>query len=88
MSDGIHDGYAYEQEKPKKYTLLWIPKSGLHYQSGLFFDGFQMPINWDRTIQVFASHARAETAKQRILDRFPDAKGELVVLPVTVQEIE
>lgn len=68
------------------YVLLWVPKSGLFYDGGDFFDGKQMPIGWDRTIHVFSSHSRAETAKQKTLAKFPDAKGELVVLPVKIQE--
>jgi hypothetical protein len=71
----------------KKYTLLWIPGTGLMYSGGEFFDGNLRPIGWDRTIRIYASHARAETAKKRILERFPDAYGDLVVLSVEVQEI-
>lgn len=69
------------------YTLMWIPKTGLHYLGGDFFDGKQQLIGWDRTVPIYSSHARAETAKKRILERFADAKGELVVLPVTIKEM-
>ena len=71
----------------KKWTLLWIPRTGLMYQSGLFFDGQMNEVKWDRVIRVFPSHSRAETAKKRILERHPDAHGELVILPVMIQEI-
>jgi hypothetical protein len=71
----------------KRYTLLWIPKSGLFFEGGEFLDGKRERIKWDRTIHIFASHARAETAKKRILEKFPDAQGELVMLPVEIQEI-
>ena len=70
--------------KPRGYTLLWIPKSGLFYDGGSFLDGKQERIRWDRTIHIFASHAKAETAKKRILERYPDAHGELVMLPVEI----
>jgi hypothetical protein len=71
----------------KRYTLLWIPKSGLFFEGGEFLDGKRERIRWDRTIRIFASHARAETAKKRILEKFPDAQGELVMLPVEVQDV-
>jgi hypothetical protein len=71
----------------KKYTLLWIPRSGLFFETGNFFDGKGERIRWDRTVHIFASHARAETAKKRVLEKSPDAKGELIVLPVEIQEI-
>ena len=72
---------------PKRYTLMWIPRSGLFWDGGQFLDGKQERIRWDRTIRIYASHARAETAKMRIMEKFPEAHGELVMLPVEVQEI-
>ena len=71
----------------KKYTLMWIPKNGLFFDGGEFLDGTRQRISWDRTITIYASHARAETAKKRIMDRFPDAYGELVMLSVETQEV-
>lgn len=70
------------------YTLLWIPKTGLHYSGGDFFDGRQQLIAWSRTIHVYPTHSQAETAKKKVLERHPDAHGELVVLPVKIQEHE
>jgi hypothetical protein len=72
---------------PQKYTLMWIPSTGLMYDGGEFFDGQMKPIRWDRTIHIFQSHAKAETAKKKILEKYPDAQGELVVLPVKVHLI-
>jgi hypothetical protein len=71
----------------KKWTLMWIPQTGLMYDGGKFFDGQMNEVKWDRVIRIFPSHARAETAKKRILERHPDAHGELVILPVSIQEI-
>jgi hypothetical protein len=71
----------------KKYTLLWIPSTGLMHEGGRFFDGNMRPIQWDRVIRIFRSHARAEVAKKRILDRYPDAQGDLVTLSVEIEEV-
>ena len=74
----------------RQYTLLWIPKTGLFYDGGGsgFTDGKGDTIRWDRTVYVFPSHQRAETAKQKMIDKYPDAKGEIVVLPIVVKQLE
>ena len=71
----------------RKYTLLWIPRSGLFSAGGRFQDGDGQEIEWDRTLRIFASHARAEIAKENILAQYPNAKGELMVISVTVEEV-
>lgn len=73
-------------DQPKKFVLLWIPKSGLFYDGGQFFDGYQDRINWDRTLPLYDTASEAEEAKQRIMARYPRAKGELVTMGVTTIE--
>lgn len=73
----------------KKYTLLFIPHDGLFFSGGEFLDGHGNRITWDRSIPVYPSHSRAETARDRILERYPEryAGGQLVMLGVELKEI-
>lgn len=73
-----------------RFTLLYIPHDGLHFDGGEFFDGRQERIAWRRSIPLYKSHARAVAAKERILAKHPDAyrNGQLVVLRVDVKEID
>ena len=64
----------------RRYTLLWIPRSGLFSAGGRFQDGDGQEIEWDRTLRIFASHARVA--------QYSNAKGELMVISVTVEEAE
>jgi hypothetical protein len=70
------------------YTLLYIPNDGLFYDGGAFLDGHQERINWNRTIPLYNSHSRAVSAKERILERYPNeyANGQIIVLAVQVQD--
>ena len=64
------------------YVVLWIPANGLFYRGGEFTDGKMNPIGWDRTIKVYSTFSEAEQAKNSTLARFPDAKGELIIVPI------
>lgn len=68
------------------YTLMWIPRSGLFWANGQMMDGEFRAVQWDRKIRVYPNYQRAELAKKRILDRFPNAKGELIILTCEVEE--
>lgn len=68
------------------YALMWIPRSGLFWVNGELVDGEYRRVQWDRKLQVFKSYARAETAKKRVLEKFPDAKGELIILGCEIEE--
>lgn len=70
----------------RKYTLLWIPATGLFYANGLFQDGRGRRIDWSRRIRVWATRERANEVKKELLAEFPGAAGELVVLPVEIEE--
>ena len=74
----------------KKYTVLYVPNSGLFFEGGEFVDGRRERIEWNRTIPVYESHMRAQTARDKILESWPDryADGNLVVLGVEFQERE
>lgn len=52
---GLYRAHGDRMTSERKYTLLWIPRSG---------------------------------AKQRILAQFPNAKGELMIISVAVEEVE
>jgi hypothetical protein len=64
------------------YIILWIPASGLFYRGGDFFDGKSQPIGWDRSIRIFSAFSEAERERAATLARFPDATGELIILPI------
>ena len=73
----------------RKFALLYIPYSGLHYTgAGEFLDGKGNGISWGRKIVVYESHARAVQAKERILGENQDlyANGQLVVMNVEIIE--
>lgn len=69
-----HDHYGPGAGPPagKKHVLLRIPKSGLFYEGGRFFDGDMNPLRWSGIIPIFPSHARAETAKKKQIEKYPD----------------
>lgn len=69
-----------------KHVLLWIPKSGLFYDQGRFYDGEGKEIKWGRTIPAYSTHAHAQTAKRRVVTKFPRAQGEVIVSQVKIQE--
>lgn len=77
-----------DTEKSKRYTLLWIPESGLFYAGGRFTKGDGDEIGWQRKIPVFRGYARAERAKQRILARWPERRGELIILSFEPEEVK
>jgi len=85
-----HDHYDPFTDPPegKKHVLLRIPKSGLFYDGGAFFDGFGDRLRFDGTIHVFPSHARAETAKKKHIERHPDSIDQWAVLKCQIHEIE
>jgi hypothetical protein len=70
----------------KKFTLLWIPRSGLFYDGGKFLDGDGNQIRWNHTIPLFATHAKAATAKNRVIYEHPNARGEVMILGVTIKD--
>ena len=85
-----HDHYDPFTQPPegKKHVLLRIPKSGLFYDGGAFFDGDMNRLRFDGVIHVFPSHARAETAKKKHLERYPDSIDQMVVMGCRIHEIE
>jgi hypothetical protein len=64
------------------FTLLWVPATGLFYSGGEFVDGKQNRLNWSHTILVFPTFSAAEAEKQRIIAKYPEAHGEVVILPI------
>ena len=74
--------------KIRRYMLMWLPKSGLFYDGGDFFDGQGNALNWDRTIPTYSTPQRADTSKKRIVEAHPDRKGEIVMFGVEFEEIE
>jgi hypothetical protein len=80
------DSFGIDPIHEKKFTLLWIPRSGLFYDGGKFMDGTGNEIEWNRTIPLFPSMYAAEIAKAGVLEKHPDARGEVVILGVTVRE--
>ena len=75
----------------RKHAVFYIPHTGLYYTgAGEFLDGKGEKIKWDRSITVYNTHARAERARNRILQHNPlqYARGELVVINVEIIEKE
>lgn len=75
----------------RKFALLYIPYSGLHYAgAGEFLDGKGNLISWKRRIEVYNSHARAVLAKERILAKYGAeyAQGQIVVMNVDIVDKE
>ena len=70
-----------------KYTLMWIPASGLFYRGGEFFDGQGNQIRWDRTLRFF-KHSRAETVRERMIANRPEMAGELVMIKVVPKDTD
>ena len=68
------------------YTLLWIPSNGLFYSGNQFKDGDHRLIAWDKTIPVFHTALRAEQARERIIAAHPSAKGEVIVMAITIRD--
>lgn len=68
----------------RKYTLFYIPRSGLFYDGGAFLDGYQQRIFWDGSIPIYDTHAAAVVAKEKILKRWPQeySGGQIVVLSI------
>jgi hypothetical protein len=69
-------------QQDKKYTVMYVPRSGLFFSGGAFFDGHQNRIPWRHVIPVYRSHSAACVARDRVRERWKNAEGEFVVMPV------
>jgi hypothetical protein len=70
------------------YTLLWVPRTGLHYTQGHFFDGQMATIPFNGTIHLYPSKPAAMAERKRQEEKWLNVKGEFVILHVKVNEHE
>jgi hypothetical protein len=70
------------------FTLMWIPANGLFRNGAYFTDGEGRRIGWDGTIKLFKLYKSALKAKNEVLAQHPIARGEVVILQVSLHEQE
>ena len=72
----------------QKYTLLYIPHSGLYHSSRGFIDGAGRELKWEGKLTVYESHADAIAARDRILNKEAEKykHGQIFVIGVDIVE--
>lgn len=68
------------------YTLLWVPKSGLFFDGVTFTDGNGNTIQWRHEIHIFPSWEAANEAKGKVVAKYSNAKGEVLLLKIVIQD--
>lgn len=82
----VLEEYAPMPVETRRYTVMYMPHSGLFFSGGEFLDGRQNRIPWSRVLPVYQSHSAASACRDRLREKWKDAQGEFVVVSVELEE--
>lgn len=76
-----------DSNKNIKYAIIAMPRTGLRFDGGSFLDGHSNRVQFNGELNIYETHARAETAKNHMKAKWPDWEGDFVMVRVGVHKI-